>query len=392
MPSQKKEITSYNLTTEMNIIKKIVFLILITITLSCESDDESTIQKKPSSFKISVEIITEESAHIKWEESTSQSDSQIRYSIYLDGELLISGQEATEYDLLDLTASTSYEVKVLAINDFGEASSSFKFTTLEMQKLYLKKLTKENGNGINLYYENEKIANIQSIPFNGIDQAEFIYDVNGNIIEENFYREWNCCNRFIDYSYSDNNLSQITVKDVYDASSISIYEIEYDSETSYTRSYFEQTIGDPFLLKTFKVEIIKDSKDRIIEYESVNVETNTVNETYSFEYDVNNNLVRIIDMDENVYDIIYDNKNNFHTYTSTYVLDWHNTASDFASLIYFPIALSYVYELYYHINKNNPFEYRKNGETLREFEYDYNEKDYPTKITTGDVVFSLEYY
>lgn len=137
-----------------------------------------------------------------------------------------------------------------------------------------------------------------------------------------------------------------------------------------------------------------DNEGRVLKFTRTNLETSHIDRVY-FEYR-NGNLTKITN-GSNVLEITFDNANNWHTYRSAFLPYFYNhSARDLAGLIHFPNMvrwLNQIPQFYAFVNKNNPLEYKLNGEVFTSFQYEYNSSNYPSKITIpqNNVTIDLEY-
>ena len=378
----------------MKNFKNGIFFIIILLILSCNEEEQSNelVNYEPSELEIFVENITVDSAELGWNEPISNHESEITYSIYLNDQILNSGMSETKYELLNLDSSTDYQIKIIAENAVGESSDSIQFTTLENLTLLLKKHLGNDGSEANFTYTDEKITQISFSVSNYGSNTYYNYDLDGNVLSQSS-NDGSIYGNSATYVYDDRSFSEIRITDGY-ADAEQIHEIVYTNNSLYTRteyfSDFETThVG------TFEVNLSKDSNGKIIQVNSKNTDNNKQSRLV-FEYDKSLNLTKITDQDQNQYEIVYDNKRNFHTYASGYSNGWSTRISDVMSLLFLDNSLAgklrLIPDLHNHINPNNPLRYSRNGDIIRSFEYEYNEYGYPVKLITDGMEINLLYY
>lgn len=378
----------------MKNFKNGIFFISILLVLSCNEEEQlnESVNYEPSELEIFVENITVDSAELGWNESISNHESEITYSIYLNDQILNSNIIETKYELLNLDSSTNYEIKIIAKNAVGESSDLIQFTTLDNLKLLLKKHLESDGSEANFTYTDEKINEISFNASNYRSNTYYAYDFNENILSQRSGDDWLYGN-YVTYVYDDSNFSEIRITDGY-ADAQKIHELIYTNNSLYTRTEYFSDFETTYV-GTFEVNLSKDSNGKIIQVISENTDNN-IQSRLVFEYDKSQNLTKITDQNQNQYEIVYDNKRNFHTYPSGYSNGWGNSISDVMSLLFLDNSLAeklrLIPDLHNHINSNNPLKYLRNGETIRSFEYEYNEYGYPTKLITDGMEINLFYY
>ncbi|MEP2935880.1 MAG: hypothetical protein ABJM06_14285 [Gilvibacter sp.] len=226
------------------------------------------------------------------------------------------------------------------------------------------------------------------------------YDDSGRLVKEDvdFSRPGGTMS--IDYSYDGSELSAMTIDENH-AYYWSDHTYDFTSDTDYTHSIF--TIPDlgPDFERNYVVDLEKDSEGRTVKFAQTSLDNGQVY-VVQFEY-TNGNLTKIWD-DEDVFEIVYDEANNFHTYQSNFQPEIMPNGYDYAGLIRFDAvfnvfkSLLYAPSLFTHVNMNNPVRYTVNGEWRANFNYVYNSHNYPTKIifndswTSGEITVDLTYY
>ncbi len=147
-------------------------------------------------------------------------------------------------------------------------------------------------------------------------------------------------------------------------------------------------------ISNYEVSLEIDSNNNITKYTRLNTDDSHVDRVY-FEYD-NGNLTKLTN-GSHVTEITYDEANNWHTHRSGYQPSIYGySARDMGGFIFYPNSLNWLNQIphfYNFNNKNNPTEYKVNGEVYTTFQYEYNAANYPSKITIPqqNVVIELEY-
>ena len=145
--------------------------------------------------------------------------------------------------------------------------------------------------------------------------------------------------------------------------------------------------------------MILDDNNRVIQYLNTSIENPTdTNYLLKFEY-TSGNLTKIYN-DTVSWGFSYDNKKNFHTFSSGFsdgIKAYSNSYSDAAGIFWLDKNLSKILrnipKFYSFLNKNNPEDYSKNGVIYRSLSYSYNENKYPTEMVDekSDIKIQLEY-
>ncbi|PIV51723.1 MAG: hypothetical protein COS19_00325 [Flavobacteriaceae bacterium CG02_land_8_20_14_3_00_34_13] len=371
-----------------NLSPSILILILIFIYGCSNEGPTSTIENSPPGvFDVYIDYITQNSATIFWTEASANNPSEIFYTIYLNDLLIAENLDVFTFELENLNPGKFYNVKVIAINEFGENESLSSFSTLELQDLLISEY-KFSNSSINVDYdENNKIIQKGS-PFN---YTNYSYDQNKKITTE-FGGPQGPVFSSTQYTYQNTNLSTILLRE----GNEEFWEIEFSfssDQTSYTKTVSYVLNGMITQLGQYEISGNFNNEGQLISLESLNLNTLEV-EVFNFEY-LNGNLIKIIDPNSDVWEILYDNKKTFHTYRSGCSDSYWRALFDVAGLIFLDedlaSALRHIPFLFDSNNSNNPIEYKKNGTTYRSFNYDYNDSNYPIKIITENNEILLSY-
>lgn len=285
-----------------------------------------------------------------------------------------------------MSESTNYNILVKATNEFGTVQATIVFTTAELTNLQLKKYIYSSSNSLKIIYNEDNQVNIKYL-FESLETT-YAYD-NGQIISEDYHHPVR--GRLdADYNYNANQeLVQLTTVESYSHGYTSCtFNFESKTNYAYTQIVFSQG-GNGGNTQTFNYSIILtlNMDGNIVKYESRNIDTSEL-KTTTFEY-TNDNITKLVTPEGKVLEIIYDNKKSFHTYKSRYPRGFHSANDeiiDVAGFIYIDniidiyLATRYIPQFYDHLNKNNPLEYKLDGQVKTTFEYEYNENNYPSSL------------
>lgn len=210
----------------------------------------------------------------------------------------------------------------------------------------------------------------------------FVYQYRDNLIfredEEGSAPTYGYC----DYEYNNNILDKIIFTRGYANQVIDEFDFNID-QTFYTRNYTFIEFETYFI--SYSNNATYDDDDNLIFLETINETNGGDIENYSFEYN-NENLVKIVDTDNVVWEFIYDNKKNFKTFFSHFNGSYFYFRLPNHPYIEYTVLdkLSSIPFFYKFNSKNNPIKILRNGEVYQEISYNYNEQDYPIKITFDD--------
>ena len=331
----------------------------------------------PGDFEITVADITSYTARVTWTVPHTDEPTTIEYSIFLNESLLAENLADTVFSLTELDKNTPYNVKVKAKNEFGENDETKDFTTLPQRQILLKEYGYPNGRPLVIEYnEDGQIA--RKYIYSDFD-TRYTY-TDGKISTEKYYHP---TSGLIDALYTYDATQRLTHLIIKEAGSRFNYTCTYDfqSNTNYTYS-LRRPIDYKVFIDNYSVNIILNDEGNIVQYEELNLDTLELLTT-TFEY-TNGNLTKMIKNNGDILEISYDDKMSFHTYESGYPsLVTLISMEDGAGQIYNRDLLIETYNIpqfYRYLNKNNPLEYKLNGEVKTTFEYEYNEDDYPSSL------------
>ena len=372
-------------------MKYFYIIIILLLSSSCSQDENST-NISPIDFNLSIENITSNSAELNWTSAQSENSSSVLYSIHLNDEMISENLDQLNYLLENLNSGELYSVKIIATNEYGNSEVIQGFNTLENTILYLNKYELIDGE-VNIVYNSNQ--DIQELTYTHITESywnktiSYNYNTENKILIEHGMRD-DYVREVATYTYASNNISQIELEEGY-VDALLVHDITFYNDLAYTRILHSVDYETTYI-STNDVNITKDSNGNLTSLINLNTDNN-IETSFSFEYD-NNNLVKIIDSENNIFEILYDNYNNFHTYPSGFSNGMVGS-NEVASLLYLDYELTEKLRLFPslfdHINTNNPIEYKINGSTYRSFEYEYNIYGYPTKIITNDIDINLSY-
>ncbi len=393
-----KKLLSFNHKTQiMTIRNAITYLslsILLTIYSGCNKDDAPStpdpVNNVPGNFEITISEITFSSAIVNWTVPATDEPTSITYSVYLNESLVVENLTETSYNLEDLNYATNYIMKVEAKNEYGIAPSLKTFTTLEPIRLRLKKY---NENILN-YNESNLLVYRGDPSQYGYINIDYTYNQNNKILnEESYYEDAVGKRGRVDYIYTNDILSGLSINERVEDVRNDL-QFQFESETAYTYIITSRVDYDEYI-NYYQVQLELDNDNNITKYTRTNTETMHVDVVH-FEYS-NGNLTKIKN-GMNILEISYDTANNWHTYRSGFLPEiYDHNSYDMAGLICYPYFLGYwlkfMPEFYDFINTNNPLEYKYNGEVWTTFHYEYNEINYPKKITIPErnFIIDLEY-
>lgn len=379
----------------------------------------------PSDFDLDPPIPRATNIQLSWAEASTNVDIPITYNLFIDGELIAENLEDTEYTLTNLVPGTSYELTLQANHDYGSSEVVFNVQTLNFDQVsfYL--------NTVNY------ISNAQPFPFNNdwtitYHPNWFIYDFNegssfgfwdtrteyegDNLTYYNGFSDFDW-HYFRLYMYYANNefTSTRLINSTADADFMTEYELTYNSPLTCdveVKHTFLTDIGYQNEFNYYNISMTKDSIGRLVSYTIVNTDTNETT-SLNFEYDVNNNLNRIIRNSTDILDITYDNQPNFTGNTRNYsafcyfglftsgnlpFLDLNNrnnlgqeAQDDLFASSSITDVIKVIPELYNHTNTNNVTSYILNGTTIRTLDYQYYSSGLPQQMSFDDVVVTFNY-
>ncbi len=360
----------------------LLFSLALLIVLGCNKDDSSN-NNIPDAFEITISEITFSSAIVNWTVPATDEPTSITYSVYLNESLVVENLTETSYNLEDLNYATNYIMKVEAKNEYGTSTSSKEFTTLQPSLLRLISYDHVNYNFILEYDELDLLVYRGDPSPYGYTNIDFTYNQNNDILTEySRYRDATANpSAQLTYEYSGTTLSGLTIHETAEDATAD-YEFQFNSPLNYNYTIISENLyGGPHI-SNYTVDLEMDNEGKVLKFTRTNLETSHIDRVY-FEY-INGNLTKIAN-GSNVLEITFDNANNWHTYRSGFLPYFYgHDARDLGGLIYFPNMvrwLNQIPQFYDFVNKNNALEYKFNGEVFTTFQYEYNQYNYPSKIT-----------
>ncbi|WBX78175.1 hypothetical protein PG911_07955 [Tenacibaculum ovolyticum] len=133
--------------------KEILIISCFIITLFCNcskdkniiNDDNNgenidiTTNLPPTNFNISVEQVKYNSVLLKWDESTDPENTTIKYSIYLENNLIQGNISKLELKLENLTEVTTYNGYIIAEDEYEKTTRiNFTFSTIKYYLTFIK--------------------------------------------------------------------------------------------------------------------------------------------------------------------------------------------------------------------------------------------------------------
>ncbi|HLW31034.1 MAG TPA: hypothetical protein VKX40_02150 [Aequorivita sp.] len=286
---------------------------------------------------------------------------------------------------------------VKAANEFGENDTAKDFTTLPQRKLQLKEYIYPNGKISKIEYNEDSQVSLKYFPDYPDLNTKYTY-IDGNISTDIYNHSIEGSRAIYTYN-ADQRLTHL--KTVEFGSHYSIrFLYDFESNTNYVYTH-ETSVDYDLITYNYSVNLILNDEGNIVKYEKLDLDSSQL-DTATFEY-TNGNMTYIKSRTNASWEITYDDNMSFHTYASGFPrIDFRNGAKyDVAGLLYhkdlhfetldFP-------QFYRFLNKNNPLEYKVNGEVITTFEYEYNEDNYPISIkanfkdgtTTGVIKLNYE--
>lgn len=376
-------------------MKNYIYILLILSIFSCSSDDDST-EIKDSTSKIELENITASSVNAKWTIIEDDKLDGSLFALYLNDDLIDDEISSNEFFIENLTPSTQYSVKLNYENiNNNLVSLQEDFTTSATGKLLLTKYSLLYSSGgsdsINLNYnENEQLT-----------QKLFPTTVPYPISSYYYYNDNNKISQLtrspflnkVSFNYSSNQIDDITIlegdSDVYKKFYYSNFT---DNSYNVIQTLNNSMSGSEDFINEKNIDYTLNSNDCLSSLTITDLNTQEIN-NLNFTYSNVGNLIEM-DFDGNILNIEYDNSNNFHTYDA-FLLDSRSyNFKDSGGLLFLNDEFTEVIKyLPFFINKNvnNPTKYIFNGNLIRTFDYEYNDLNYPSKITIQEVDSSITY-
>ena len=135
-------------------------------------DTDITTNLPPTNFNISIEQIKYNSVLLKWDKSTDPENTTIKYSIYLENNLIQDNISELELKLEDLTEITTYNGYIIAEDENKKTTKvNFTFTTKKYYLTFIKEyqwINPSNGNSFRPEVLEVLITNDGGYLFSGI--------------------------------------------------------------------------------------------------------------------------------------------------------------------------------------------------------------------------------
>jgi hypothetical protein len=128
-------------------IQLLISCFLLTLFYSCSKDEniinddnvETVTNMPPTNFNISIEQVKYNSVLLKWDESTDPENTTIKYSVFLENNLIQDNISELELKLEDLTEITTYNGYIIAEDeDEKTIRVNFTFTTIKYYLTFIK--------------------------------------------------------------------------------------------------------------------------------------------------------------------------------------------------------------------------------------------------------------
>lgn len=166
-------------------MKNLILLFLIVFGIGCSDKEPTNIEsEKPSDFEVYIESANYTYATISWSESFDPEGETVKYSVYLDDELITSNLIERAFTFSELEPSHGYYGEVVAIDpDGNKTPKEFILNTdgnLPPTAFELYSLTTDNVS-----------ANFRWSLSTDPEGEVVVYDIyfEGNLVEENLYSQ-----------------------------------------------------------------------------------------------------------------------------------------------------------------------------------------------------------
>ena len=363
-------------------LRYLIISVFIFAVISCGKDDTSLSTTEegqpPSNFTISIDSGFT-SATVSWAVETGLNNQNLRYAVFIDDKLVKSDISTASFVIFNLEMARSYQLKVVATNDFGEAIQEMSFSTLDPRgNLLLSKL--DGGGNDTIIYDYDTRGNLISREYDREKRRTTLdYDSNRNLINETILGDFTRTET--DFIYQNNVLTQVNVKYISDYPfSHDYYYLNQDSYSLEIRS--QDHLTGELIVRNYDISLNRDAGQNIINFKMTNIDNQEVIE-FQFAY-ANENLVQVVNVNNgDTWDTLYDEMESYKTFDSFR----HN---NFPLVVGLPFTVSgsgypfdFIPEFASYRNKNNPIEIKLNDVTIETVNYEYNEFGYPIKIISS---------
>jgi hypothetical protein len=382
-------------------------MIVALFCFSCNKDESSDTLDPITlgDFEINISNITLRTALINW--TAPDNGENLSYDVYLNQVLVEENIEELEFSLMNLEKDTTYEVKVIAKNSESSVEQSQNFTTLASASLLLSDIRFYENDNYQMFFTYDTEHRLLkketlgcSADFNNLfTLQENTYNNEGKISKRIGKSPYGGFQYTIDYFYTDGLLILIEMEG---SRSTGSYTSTYtfSSQTQYVHEidYFNLD-GNYTFSERFEGTITRNNEHKITRVSRVETTTGYY-DTAGFDYN-EGNLIGVVYADvytAGSFQIEYDDKPSFHTYTTG--AEFRGSTGN-ACLQYNIVGLFWVESLrrfdgfydmlpfYTNVNVNNPVRYT--GDSNRNFNYEYNEYDYPSKVSFDSNIPEYQY-
>ena len=329
-------------------------------------------------------------AEVSWTNEGGINNENLRYSLYLDDELVVQDIVEQTYTLEDLNYANSYNLRAVAKNESGETLVEIDFQTLNPDdfSILLSGHSYPSGDRPYLfeYDSDNRITSIKRYEEPGgyvVLAYESTYDAEGKLKGqtgfEALYARWR------ENFYYENDQVVSFTRWIWNGDGAVNYYYEYVASNTINLTHSD----DWGTYETYDITLQRDSENRVTHYRNVRNSDQAVNEI-EFVYE-DENLIRVIEVTNNsTWDIEYDTNSSWLTFYK------YNGPFNYGPL---PDLSHYMYDHFNNIfdfisfkNKNNPVKISLNGEVQYTNLYEYHDFGFPSKITRENGwVFDLEY-
>ena len=110
----------------------LLILVILTLFTSCSKDvDEAeNINSAPNMFSVNIVHFSSTNVLVSWDSAIDPDGDLVKYSVVINNQVVVDNLLITEYELIDLTPSTSHNGKIVAIDSKNNSTESvFNFIT-----------------------------------------------------------------------------------------------------------------------------------------------------------------------------------------------------------------------------------------------------------------------
>lgn len=375
-------------------------LIVLLFIFSCSKNDDKTVTANPINFNVSVEDVTFNSALLTWETAETPSTGSVTYTVKVGDSIYEEETTSLQYFLDSLEHTTPYNVTIIASNSEGETIAQTNFVTQTPDNIIF--LLESFDNGKDFYADKVKAVLFYDeqmrLEYLDGDDNSFTVSNERNYNENEFLRSeilsqdiWEEVFESVRYFYLENRFDSIvhTAGDIF---GFTRYYYKFYNETNYNQLYIQYPEYDTIHNNDFSLKL--NNNNQVTYIEKMDLINNTTQEAF-FEYE-EKNLTKVINYEGDVYEITYDDKNNFQTYPGTYgYFTFRHTVSVLTGFDFMTEYSDEKFGTIPYLNElqttNNPVELKKNGVVYRTNQFTYNSFGYPIQMITETDTITFTY-